>query len=936
MPQELHENASSILLKRRLRALTNRYAIEILQSLNSDVGDIVPELGWGDVVEGVIRLLLQQRKTTNMHGRESHSEALYNETRARLLSGGTLYDTMNGLIEVGLVQATGKSIKKQRRFRITQDGRLALNSLLTMEQALALPDGELREAAEILLRHKNFVTVLPAQRQFLSQISEVKGNLIIQMPPGSGKTFLAMTIVLNRLLRGERCIYLSPYIALTRQIIDEYGLLLERMGFRYERHDGQSHVEPALLEKADFIVAIYESALDSFLQDHEWTKTLRLAVVDELTELDSQIDSVQVHNLGTDRSARLDCLIALLKTRCQIIALSSRFGDTEIVAHWLNADVFRPSVTLQPDEFIVKRTEEGVEIASTDGSYTARINSESPVDAVMEHIRKYQREVILFVAGSRRGAETLAKSLAERYPQPVSQDLVKDIMLIPSTPAARRLKAVLQKGVAFHHAGLDIELRGTLERMIRAGLIKTVVSTTGITAGTSFPFDCVAILLTPTSGMSMKLTRAKYLQIAGRIGEYHLARDGGHVYLIFEPPIRQFQDVDELQSVLVHGPIDPLRPGMMDSVLLASLVIREAKRLSRFTREELRVASLQTVEATLAAIVRQESIEVIRKQFETLFDWLVAQGYIEQREHEFCLSREVELANDAGLNLIDLASTRDVLSRIGADSDVGSLVNVVLRFRLVQQCRPRTVIPMGIELDMTGLSEPADWYIESVKRRTDIKTGLLIRWISEEPVDSVLGDTEISVTETDSRDEYNEGQEVDEGDLVTLVHRASDAARIISEFLRRGGDVARSHRFRTLSIQLKHGCREDVADTDLFEMVLTLQNQHERTLTREEARCLFNHGYRSIEDIVRRDMNVSRTGFARDRFVKNSGLEPSLAKQVYKTAIAVLRSRRMKRDGGGGSVTAREERGVISETGPMNSPTDQTPREDLPHDVGSG
>lgn len=172
-----------------------------------------------------------------------------------------------------------------------------------------------------------------------------------------------------------------------------------------------------------------------------------------------------------------------------------------------------------------------------------------------------------------------------------------------------------------------------------------------------------------------------------------------------------------------------------------------------------------------------------------------------------------------GRNLIDLANTREVLSCIRADSDVRSLVDVILRFRLVQQDRPCTVIPMKIGLDITGFSEPADWYTESVKKRIEIKTRLLMDWISEEPVEKVLRDAELPVTETDSKDEYYGGQEVDERVLVTLVHQASDAAHILNESLRRIGDVTRAHRFKKLSIQLKHGCREDVADTDLLDGV---------------------------------------------------------------------------------------------------------------------
>ena len=59
-----------------------------------------------------------------------------------------------------------------------------------------------------------------------------------------------------------------------------------------------------------------------------------------------------------------------------------------------------------------------------------------------------------------------------------------------------------------------------LEQAIKERMVRTVVSTTGITSGMSLPFDCVVILLDPN--MYFLTTRSRYLQIAGRIGEYHL------------------------------------------------------------------------------------------------------------------------------------------------------------------------------------------------------------------------------------------------------------------------------------------------------------------------------------------------------------------------------------------------------------------------------
>ena len=42
---------------------------------------------------------------------------------------------------------------------------------------------------------------------------------------------------------------------------------------------------------------------------------------------------------------------------------------------------------------------------------------------------------------------------------------------------------------------------------------------------------------------------------------------------------------------------------------------------------------------------------------------------------------------------------------------------------------------------------------------------------------------------------------------------------------------------------------------------------------------------------MRKDIDASKKGLARDRFAKNCGLEPELAREVYKAAMMHIRSR---------------------------------------------
>ena len=41
---------------------------------------------------------------------------------------------------------------------------------------------------------------------------------------------------------------------------------------------------------------------------------------------------------------------------------------------------------------------------------------------------------------------------------------------------------------------------------------------------------------------------------------------------------------------------------------------------------------------------------------------------------------------------------------------------------------------------------------------------------------------------------------------------------------------------------------------------------------------------------MRKDLGASKEGYARDRFAKNCGLDPELAREVYKAALEHIRA----------------------------------------------
>jgi hypothetical protein len=64
-------------LRNQLKALSNRHAIEILQVLNPQTGEMVPTLGWDSIVEGLLSLDTIVKPEKSAKGEKTHDEVIY-------------------------------------------------------------------------------------------------------------------------------------------------------------------------------------------------------------------------------------------------------------------------------------------------------------------------------------------------------------------------------------------------------------------------------------------------------------------------------------------------------------------------------------------------------------------------------------------------------------------------------------------------------------------------------------------------------------------------------------------------------------------------------------------------------------------------------------------------------------------------------------------
>jgi hypothetical protein len=271
----------------------------------------------------------------------------------------------------------------------------------------------------------------------------------------------------------------------------------------------------------------------------------------------------------------------------------------------------------------------------------------------------------------------------------------------------------------------------------------------------------------------------------------------------------------------------------------------------------------------------------MKRFFRTLFNWLVKHGVFEEVEGGFKLSKDARSAVRANLDVSDYLRIRTKLSKIRDDVDERILIDLLLMTQLPQSIRPRTSMPSKMEIRLMGIEPPGDWYIHRVPERNDVKRAVLESWLDEQDVTTIMKDAA----------EIARGISLDEGDLNSLLGICSRVAESISQYLRAIKRPNLAKRMSVLSRQLRYGVGKDLADSDLLELrLLPGDDSPSGRLSRITARTLYEKGYTSISEVVKKDLGASKEGYARDRFAKNCGLEQDLAKEVYKAAMFHIRA----------------------------------------------
>ncbi len=397
------------------------------------------------------------------------------------------------------------------------------------------------------------LTLDPFQARAIAAI-DAGESVLVAAPTGAGKTLIAEYALEKCLAAGRRVVYTAPIKALSNQKFRDFTA---RYGDRIGIKTGDVSINP----DADACIMTTEIFRNTLFESPAAVETVDTVIFDEIHYLDDP-----------ERGTVWEESLIFAPPHIHFVCLSATVSNVERFAQWLR--------TIRKDRYTVVREDARPvpleHVLAVPGREPMNLEAFERMDRGYREPRRRhagdhagrrgrgedaraRKELITLVvdrgwlpcltfAFNRRECERMAEanrwrtllSPAEQAAVAEHVDgLVRRFGLV-GDPAAVSVRALLMRGIAYHHAGLLPTLKEIVERLFTTGLVKLLFATETFALGINMPARAVAFdTLHKFDGQrrSYLLTR-EYLQMAGRAGRRGMDRVGTVLSRVEWPQVR--------------------------------------------------------------------------------------------------------------------------------------------------------------------------------------------------------------------------------------------------------------------------------------------------------------------------------------------------------------------------------------------------------------
>ncbi len=415
------------------------------------------------------------------------------------------------------------------------------------------------------------ISLFPPQKEVVERGLLSSGfSSILQLPTGSGKTWLAAQTIRQVLEQGQRAVYLAPLRALAEELTEEWESQFSefKVGIFTGDYGGSGQKYPVPFKEADLLIMTPErldACTRAWRQHWNWLPKVDLVVVDEIHLLNDERRGPRLEG-AISRTRRLNPFIRFL-------GLSATIGNRQELAEWLKGTSYRSSWRPIP----------------LDWKFSEFNDPKEKSDLLLDEARRNVDnggQTLVFVQ-SRRRAEELATFL-------------EDEGLVSS----------------HHHAGLIRKDRERIENKFRSGDLDVLVATSTLEMGVNLPVRQVVLYdIQRFNGIDFEpLSTNSVWQRVGRAGRPGLDSKGEAVLIM--------PSWDRKSHRYPDNSFDPINSQLSNSQALAEQIVTEVASGLSTTPDQLesnmdlylaghqkRLSSLEEVYNTMveAGMIEEES-----------------------------------------------------------------------------------------------------------------------------------------------------------------------------------------------------------------------------------------------------------------------------------------------------------------------------------------
>ncbi len=365
-------------------------------------------------------------------------------------------------------------------------------------------------------------------------------SVLVSAPTGAGKTVIAEYVIHRCIERGEKVIYTSPIKALSNQKYREFQNITGS-------HAGILTGDITLDSEAPVLIMTTEIFRNKILESERSLHKYKWIIFDEIHYLDDY-----------ERGTVWEESLIFLPDHMNVLGLSATVPNINEIKAWLESIHRRKIMIVKEDKRPVPLhmffqcqgkiydsfhdlANYGYRIPYVRRSMHDKVprhiqvKPNKPYDLI-KHLETNDMLPCIYFVFSRRRTEELAEELTmfdflddEERKEILNlfDELCKRFDLT-GEPGVEKIKPLVRRGIAYHHAGMLPTLKEVVERLFTSRLLKVIFTTETFALGINMPARSVIFdELRKFYGKGFDVLRTRdFYQMAGRAGRRSLDIEG--------------------------------------------------------------------------------------------------------------------------------------------------------------------------------------------------------------------------------------------------------------------------------------------------------------------------------------------------------------------------------------------------------------------------